>query len=200
MRVLMAVIMCVLAGSASARAQGTSWGLKGGINFATLSAEADPGPDFKYRIGVVAGGFFTFPLGSHLDVQPEALFSQQGATLDATGIDKATVRLDSIVVPALVRYRLQPSGKGLVFFAGPAIGFNVLAKATVDIGGQSVSDDIKDEIESIDYAVVFGAGWEGQRFLLDGRYTWGLSIVSSDTDDDDRARHRVISVLGGVRF
>ena len=200
MRVLIAVWLCVVAASVPARAQGTSWGFKGGINFATLSAETDPGPDFKYRIGVAAGGFFTFPLGSHLDVQPEAIFSQQGATLEATGIEKITVKLDSIVVPALVRYRMHASGRGLVFFGGPSIGFNLLAKAAVDIGDQSISDDFKDQVESVDYGVVFGAGWEGARFLLDGRYSWGLSVLSNDPNDADQAKHRVISVLAGVRF
>jgi hypothetical protein len=76
----------------------------------------------------------------------------------------------------------------------------VLAKAAVDFGDQSISDDFKDQVESVDYGVVVGAGWEGARFLLDGRYTWGLSVLSNDPNDVDQARHRVISVLAGVRF
>ena len=69
-------------------------------------------PEFEYRIGLVAGGFFTWPIGGHLDLQPEALFSQQGATLDATGVDNVAIKLDSLAVPILVRYRLRPSGRG----------------------------------------------------------------------------------------
>ena len=59
MRVWSAVLVLVLLYGADASAQEASWGVKGGANFATLSAETDPGPDFGYRIGIVAGGFYT---------------------------------------------------------------------------------------------------------------------------------------------
>ena len=68
------VVSVFLCSAAPAIAQGLTFGVKGGINFATLSAETDPGPDFGYRIGLVAGGFFTWPIASHLDVQPEGLY------------------------------------------------------------------------------------------------------------------------------
>ena len=200
MRVWSGALVLVLLFAVEASAQEASWGIKGGVNFATLTAETDPGPEFGYRIGVLAGGFYTWPITSHLDLQPEGLFSQQGATLDSIGVDKITVKLDSVVVPVLVRYRLRPSGKGLVFFGGPSVGFTVRAHTTVEFGDQSISDDFKDQVESVDYGVVFGAGWEGDRFLLDGRYTWGLSVLSNDPNDADRAKHRVISLLAGVRF
>jgi len=200
MRVWPAVLVLLLLLGGDASAQDVSWGIKGGVNFATLSADTDPGPDFGYRIGLVAGAFFTWPIASHFDIQPEGLFSQQGASLKATGLDSVTVKLDSVVVPVLVRYRLRSSGTGLVVFGGPSIGFNVQAKATADIGDQSISDDFKDDVEDVDYGVVFGAGWEGGRFLLDARYSWGLSVLSTDPNDADQAKHRVISVLAGVRF
>ena len=186
--------------AAPAIAQGPTFGVKGGINFATLTADTDPGPDFGYRIGLVAGGFFTWPIASHLDVQSEGLFSQQGATVESSGVDHITIKFDSIVVPVLVRYKVRPTGQGLVFFGGPSIGFSVKAKASASIGDQEITDDFSDEVESVDYGVVFGAGWESGRFLIDARCTWGLSVLSNDADDADQARHRVIGVMAGVRF
>lgn len=194
------LVIGFLSSATVANAQGPSFGVKGGVNFATLSAETDPGPDFGYRIGLIAGGFFTWPMGSHLDLQPEGLFSQQGATVEGAGVDNITVKLDSIVVPVLVRYKLRPTGQGLVLFGGPSIGFNVKAKASASIGEQEITDDFSDEVESVDYGLVFGAGWESGRFLIDGRYTWGLSVLSNDPDDADQARHRVIAVMAGFRF
>ena len=193
------VVGC-LSSATTASAQGPSFGVKGGVNFATLSAETDPGPDFGYRIGLIAGGFFTWPMGSHLDVQPEGLFSQQGATVEGSGVDHITIKLDSIVVPVLVRYKLRPTGQGLILFGGPSVGFNVKAKASASIGDQEITDDFSDEVESVDYALVFGAGWESGRFLIDGRYTWGLSVLSNDPDDADQTRHRVVAVMAGFRF
>jgi hypothetical protein len=188
----------VLLGGAPAAAQGVSWGVKGGVNFATLSADGEPKPEFQYRIGLIAGGFFTWPMGSHLDVQPELLFSQQGATLDAFGAD-STIKTDYLVAPILVRYKLNSSGRGLVLFGGPSLAFKVSANATADFGGGSVSDDISDEIESFDFGLVFGAGWEAGRLSIEGRYTWGLSRINVD-QADPQTMHRVIAVLAGVRF
>jgi len=80
---LVVLVVVVLFERAPAAAQDVSWGVKGGVNLATLSvSKLDPQPEFDYRIGLIAGGFFTWPLGSRLDNQPEALFSHQGATLE----------------------------------------------------------------------------------------------------------------------
>ena len=196
---LVVLVAVVLLGGAPASAQGVSWGVKGGVNFATLSVDEEPKPEFQYRIGLIAGGFVTWPLGSHLDVQPEALFSQQGTTLDELGAT-STIKTDYLVTPILVRYKLNSSGRGLVLFAGPSLGFKLTANATADFGDGSVTDDIGDEIESFDYGLVFGGGWEAGRLSIDGRYTWGLSRINVDEADPQKTMHRVIAVLAGIRF
>jgi Outer membrane protein beta-barrel domain len=200
MRVLSGVLVLFLLCGSQAMAQGVSWGVKGGVNLATLSSDQDPGPDFKYRIGLVAGGFFTWPIGSRLDVQPEVLFSQQGASFDAPDLGSVIIKLDSLVTPILVRYKLSSSSRGLVLFGGPSFGFKLTAKATAESSGQKTTDDIGDELESFDYGVVFGAGWEAGRLTIDGRYTWGLSALGKDQNDPEKITHRVIAVMAGIRF
>jgi hypothetical protein len=128
------------------------------------------------------------------------LFSQQGASFDATGLDSVTIKLDSLVTPILVRYKLRSSGGGLVLFGGPSLGFNLSAKAVSKSSGRTTTDDIGDDIESFDYGVVFGAGWEAGRFTIDGRYTWGLSEIGKDEGDPEKTTHRVIGILAGIRF
>ena len=98
-----------------------------------------------------------------------------------------------------MRYKLNSSGRGLVLLGGPSLAFKVSENATADFGGGSVSDDISDEIESFDFGLVFGAGWEAGRLSIDGRYTWGLSRINVD-QADPQTMHRVIAVLAGVRF
>jgi Outer membrane protein beta-barrel domain len=198
MRVLSAGLVLVALCAPRAMAQEGRWGVKGGVNFATFSSDDEPAIPFDYRIGLAAGGFFTWPIGSHLDIQPEALYSQQGTTLDVLGVDSA-IKIDYLATPILVRFRLQSSGRGLVLFAGPSLGFKLSAKAVSEFGDVTTKDDIGDEIESFDYGVVFGAGWEAGRLMIDGRYTWGLSNIST-REDDPKTQHRVISVLAGVRF
>jgi hypothetical protein len=199
MRVWSAVLGLVLLWGVEASAQEISWGIKGGVNFATLTFDADPQPDFKYRIGLVGGGFFTLPLGSHFDVQPEILFSQQGATFDATDVEPE-IRLDSLVTPVLVRFTPGSSGRGLVIFGGPSIGFTLTAKVKAAASSTNTTEDISDQVKGVDYGVVFGAGWEAGRLTIDGRYTWGVSALEADETAEATTRHRVIAVMAGVRF
>jgi outer membrane protein with beta-barrel domain len=199
MRVLSGVFVVVLLCGSPARAQGISWGVKGGVNLATLNADEEPAPDFGYRVGLVAGGFVTWRLSTRFDVQPEVLFSQQGASIGDDIVD-AAIEIDSLVVPILARYRLRPSGGGLVLFAGPSLGFKLRAKAVAEVGGEKIKTDIGDDIEDFDYGVVFGAGWEVGPFSIDGRYTWGLSRIGVDEVTNQKTTHRVIAVLAGVRF
>jgi hypothetical protein len=200
MRILSGMFAMILLCGSNVAAQDASWGVKGGVNFATLSSDQDNGAEFKYRIGLIAGGFYTWPLGSHLDVQPEALFSQQGAALDSIGLESVAIKTNYLVTPILVRYRLKPTAGGLVLFAGPSLGFKLSAKSTAESGDQEFTLDISDEIESFDFGVVFGGGWESGRLTIDGRYTWGLSSIGNVDDIPEKERHRVIAVLAGVRF
>ena len=87
MRVVAGVIALVVLCGSQAMAQEVSWGVKGGVNLATLSSDQDPGPDFNYRIGLVAGGFFTWPLGSRFDVQPEFAVQPAGRDARQTGVN-----------------------------------------------------------------------------------------------------------------
>ena len=103
-RVLM---VCVMAGVASAAgAQGLSYGAKAGVNLATFQAESQgEGTSFDVLTGLVAGGFLTWPLSGRLDVQPEVLFSQKGASFDSDGVTLKQ-KIDYLEIPILVDYRL----------------------------------------------------------------------------------------------
>ena len=45
-----------------------------------------------------------------------------------------------------------------------------------------------------------GLAVEAGRLVFDGRYTWGLTNISKDTNDPGTAKHRVFSATVGVRF
>jgi hypothetical protein len=199
MRVVSGLIVLLLASGTSAFAQGHSWGVKGGLNMATLSSDDSAAPDFKFRFGVVAGGFYTLAIGERFEIQPEGLFSQQGASLEEEGVS-ATIKIDYLTVPILARYRFAPRGHGLVVYGGPSIGFNVSAKATAKFGSENIDTDISDDIETVDAGVTAGAAYENGRLSLEGRYTFGLSDIGSGPDEPGKTKHRVIGVLVGVRF
>jgi hypothetical protein len=199
MRLLSGVIVLLLASGTSAFAQTRNWGAKGGLNMATLSSDDKASPDFKFRFGLVAGGFYTLPIGERFEVQPEALFSQQGAALDEQGVS-AKIKVDYLTVPILARYRFAPRGHGLVVYGGPSIGFKVSAKATANFGSEDIKTDISDDIETVDVGVAAGAAYESGRMSLEGRYTFGLSDIGKGPEEPSKTKHRVIGILVGVRF
>ena len=88
MRVATAVLAAVLLGAGSAAAQDVSGGVKGGVNFANLVIDGDAADlNLETRIGLVIGGFVTWPVTPRFDIQPEALVSMKGASFDEFGVE-----------------------------------------------------------------------------------------------------------------
>lgn len=193
------LVVAVLLCPSATTAQEVAYGVKGGINFATIAFDPEPGADFGLRPGLVIGGFVTMPLGARLAIQPEGLFSQKGTSASEGGVD-AKVRLDYLEVPVLVRYVVsESSARTIHAFGGPALAFKLRANSSADFGGESVDTDIDEDIEDFDVGIVFGAGVDFGRLTAEGRYTLGLSNISADPDDP-KARNRTLAFLAGVRF
>ena len=60
--------------------------------------------------------------------------------------------------------------------------------------------DISDQVERFELALVVGGGVEFGRILIDGRYSWGLSNLNKDDQDEMKIRNRVFAVMAGIRF
>jgi Outer membrane protein beta-barrel domain len=196
MRVLCGVLVLVLFGGSPAMAQGRGWGAKGGVNFATQRSDQDDDVNVGYRIGIIAGAFFTWPMGERFAFQPEVLYSEQGAAVDELGVNAKT-KIDYLVVPLLARYKVTRS---VFVVGGPSMGFKVRAKASAEFGDSSSQVDISEFVEDFDLGIAAGGGMEFGRYTLEGRYTFGLSNINADDGGVEKIKNRVISILGGVRF
>ena len=203
MRMLFSLMAVAVFGSGSvAMAQGVSGGVKGGVSFATLSADSSEDVDLDRRTGIVAGGFVTWPIGEHFGLQLEGLYTQKGAAFNQSGV-KATTKLDYFEVPLLFVGSTSPrsAGSSIQFFGGPSLAFKVSAKNSGSFHGQTVNVDIPDEdIESVDVGVVVGAGANVGHVLIEGRYTVGLSNLNGDRSDSTKVKNRSLAILAGVRF
>ena len=180
-------------------AQGIAYGVKGGINFASVSFDPSEDTNTGTRIGIAAGGFVALPLGSRLTIQPEGLFSQKGEKADLDGV-VAKLELDYIEVPVLVKYAItQGASRSFHVFGGPSMAFKVRSRATASFGGTTVETG-EENIKDTDFGVVFGAGMDFGKWSVDGRYTMGLADINNDEADETKIRTRTISVLAGIRF
>lgn len=177
-RVILIVFTSLFA--VSTYAQGIDFGVKAGVNFANINDAAE---SLDTRTGFHAGVFLGLKFSDKIALQPELLYSQQGAEFD-TG----EFNLDYVNIPVILKYYLV---QGLNVQLGPQFGFVV----NDDITFEGVASDI--EAEEFDLSGVVGAGYDLPLGLrIDARYNFGFSEVFKDSD----GKNGVFSLALGYSF
>jgi len=143
-----------------------------------------------------------YQFGEMFAIQPEVYYSMKGAKQKASGdgfsVD-AEIKLDYFEIPVLLKLLIPLKGSGVkpFVFAGPSLAFNSTAKVKGESGGVSAEIDIKDDVTSTDFSLVFGGGIGfpvGKGELgFDARYILGLSTID-DTVDPDEIKNAVINI------
>jgi hypothetical protein len=200
----------------AARAQTFEAGVKVGLAVTGLPHAGEvvdqivgaPSGESSSKVGITGGGYVRFPLTDRIGFQPEALFVMRGVELNETAAAGGTVsvRFNYLDIPLLVRYRATDSASTdpkLVgyFVAGPTFGIRMSSSAKIDAPGNTKDLDIDPGLKSLDLGLAFGGGVECGRYLLEGRFTAGLTDVASTTYvHADSLRNRTFSVLVGMKL
>jgi hypothetical protein len=168
----------LIAGTVNAQhsAQKFTIGIKGGLN--AYNINNDNGTDYKSRVGFHAGLLGHLHLAPQLALQPEVVYSQQGAVAELANVE-TKLNLGYINVPILIQYMFD---NGFRIQAGPQLGLLLGAKSKV--GGNET--DIKDNFKSIDFGIGAGIGYvdPSSGFGVDARYNLGLSNINENTAAD----------------
>lgn len=182
-------------------------GVKGGINFASMTPEEeDEAPLISRRNGLVAGIWVRTPVRSQFSFQGEGLFSEKGVKFDgrALGLDGAAdLRVRYLEFPLLARADFVPGSPAARVFAvgGVAPAFRLSAQSKASFEGQEDTQDVGDQVKPFDLGLVGGAGVEIGRALIEFRYTHGLLHLNEDDNgDEDRIKNRVLSLSFGFRL
>jgi opacity protein-like surface antigen len=176
-------------GFSAMNAQEMKFGAKGGLNFASSTDSSD-----KTKIGVNLGLFANFGVSDKFSVQPELLYSAQGAQADYNG---STIKLNMnyINIPVMGIFKVADA---FSLQAGPQIGFLVGA----NLSGPGGSVDVKDFYKSIDFGINLGAGYDfTDNLSADVRYNMGVAgtvknLPAGATDTN----HRVLSLNLAYKF
>ena len=168
----------------SAQAQ-TIFGLKLGANIANLKATVGSiGVTLDTKLGFHGGGYFTIPAGKNFTIQPELVYSLEGAEFDQTN---SNISLHMINLPLMFQYNTS----GFIVEAGPQLGF--LLSAIED--GQ----DATSGYENINIGLGFGAAYRLRQGVgFSARYNLGLTGVAKDETQDVTVKSNVIQL--GVTF
>jgi len=196
----------------SVNAQDITFGAKAGINIANLDVtDANIDSRTSLHLGVTA----EFEISDTFSIQPELLYSAQGATESDTyedsfirEVSESEWKLNYIQIPIMAKFYVS---EGLSLEAGPQIGF--LASAEVDydstetslFDGSSVSTsstvDAKEIVKSVDFGLNFGLGYKldsGLNFAL--RYNLGLSNIYDVSESTVKIKNRVFQLSVGYTF
>lgn len=170
-----------------------NFGVKGGLNFATLTGDDADELDVKMKTGFHLGVLAEIMISDKFGIQPEILYSSQGAKSDMGDVD-VDLKLDYIAVPVMLKYFVAP---GFSLEAGPQFSFLTKSEIEAESQGDSASQDLKDDTESFDMGAAVGLGYGlPQGFLVQARYVMGFSDVYTDSD----TKNSVIQLSVGWKF
>ncbi|MDZ7719895.1 MAG: porin family protein [Balneolaceae bacterium] len=180
---LITIITMLFMAVSTVSAQNINIGTKIGLNSYTINS--DNNSDFDSRIGIHAGLLGHIHLNSQFALQPEIVYSMQGAK---SGNNE--LKLDYINVPVIIQYMFD---NGFRFQAGPQLGLLVNAKAEHN----NSSNDIKDDFKSVDAGLSFGVGYvhPPTDFGIDLRYNLGLNDISESSNVESTNRGFQIGVF-----
>lgn len=181
----LATAVFLVAGTASA--QFANFGVKGGFNFYNI--KNDNNVKFDGRPGFHVGMLLHFHVAQHFAVQPELLYSVQGAKFNS-GNGDVNLKLEYANVPIMFQYMFD---NGLRLEAGPQVGF--LTNAKTELNGDDA--DVKSNYKNIDFAIGAGVGYINLStgFGFDARYNYGLSNIKENGSDNSYNRGFQLGLL-----
>ena len=164
-----------------------SVGPRVGLNLSNYWGNND---NMKYTPGLTAGVFLMYSSLNHFGISGDVLFSQRGTSYN-DGARKFIQRVNYLEIPVVARYFLTLSGNFRPnLFLGPSLGVKLNGKRVKDqlLSGAALADtDNGNDFNKLDLGATggFQLNWgtgNRQHFLIDARYTLGLSPVQTNNN------------------
>jgi hypothetical protein len=198
----------------------------GGLTSANVSTSPIPGLDVDQYKSPLAGftGGIGYDSGSRVAVVVDVLYLQKGAKFKGNYYNPGMgsnfdfvidSTISTISAPIMLKFRFMP-GSTPYILGGGEIAFITSNKLKYTItelnSGQTLdgTEDLIDGTNSIDYGLVFGAGYElNTRFIplfIEGRYHLGLADIAGidedypQVEDTDSVKTNVLLFMIGIRF
>lgn len=158
-------------------AQGTSYGVRGGVNISNLDFDPDATFTNQHRNGFAFGGFVDYGVSDNFSVLVEIQYSAEGAKADE-------LRADYIQLPILARFAL---GDKFTFGVGPMASLktwkNQDAFSTFTFSG----------VGGIEYMI-------NDELFIDARVHYGLSNILDEDLDGIEAQNTTFQFGFGIKI
>ncbi|TDE27717.1 MULTISPECIES: porin family protein [Flavobacterium] len=182
------VTVLLLAISSTMQAQLVKFGIKAGLNYAnqtgseiTINSTNYNKKDAitSYHAGLVA----EIKLTDGFSVQPELLYSTQGASYENAG-EEFKNELGYLSIPVLAKFHLN---KTVSLDLGPQASFLLSERNDFDVKNA----------ETFEFGVAGGLGFNiTKNFFLQGRYVLGLTEASKEAE----VKNSVLQISAGFTF
>ena len=209
MRKIALLIALTVFGLTQTNAQ--NFGFKGGYNYSSFNGEVTKDNSLKGLSGFYVGALLELPLGDVISLQPEVIYSRQGAAWEQKnnlGSFKKDLRLDYLNIPVMAKVNLGP----LFLQGGVQFGFLVskpeVSRYITNVRVGTLLD--KDSYNSFDFGVGAGLGFNlNRRLFVEARYTHSLtnaldpnnnSLKNASISDKNDFKNAVLSLGLGVKF
>jgi len=174
------------------------FGLKAGLNLTDIAVS-----ESKIKSGVNGGIFGEFKF-NNFAIQPEFLFSMQGANSNSVieeGISFIPkYSFNYFNIPLILKYYVID---GLAIEIGPQLGILLSGKTSASINGVSASVDMKNYMKDIDFSLNFGASYQLPYLPLGfyTRYSLGVTDIVKEVElGEEPGKNRVFQVGVFVKF
>jgi opacity protein-like surface antigen len=170
MKKTIATLILLVLGTGLSQAQLLEFGVKGGVNFANYTGGDVSGVDFKTITSYHAGMVMELKVLENLAIQPELLYSTQGAELEGLG-DQVKNELGYLSIPVLAKFYLTSNELSLEL--GPQASFLVSERNEVDAN----------DTNSFEFGIAGGLSYKiTKSIFVSGRYVAGLTEAKKDAD------------------
>ncbi|TGE05426.1 porin family protein [Hymenobacter fodinae] len=189
-------VLALLLAASTAHAQ---LGVKAGINAAVLDGQDLGATSTKYKTYYHAGIFYEAKLLGPLSIQPELLYSLQGASFK-DNFSNYDTKLHYLNVPVLAKVTIGP-----VFVeAGPQFGVLLRQEADGKLSTSASGNGPYSDYKRGDLSLCAGGGLKLGNLLIGGRFNAGVNDINDVKNisgtNDPRLKNRVIQAYAALQF
>jgi hypothetical protein len=167
------LFFCALLSATLLLAQNATLGLKAGLNIANISANGNN--DWGSKSGFHGGLLAHVHLAPSLALQPEVVYSSQGAKYTTGDGNEHTLSLNYVNIPLQLQYMFD---NGFRLQTGPQVGF--LAGVKDKVGDAETGYFTSQDFKTVDFSWSAGLGYLTYSGIgIDGRYNFGISDINN---------------------
>ncbi|QJX46991.1 PorT family protein [Hymenobacter taeanensis] len=192
-------LLLILAFMLAVTAAHAQFGVKAGINAAVLDGQDLGATSTKYKTYYHAGVFYEAKLIGPISIQPEVLYSLQGASFK-DNFSSYDAKLHYLNVPVLAKVTVGP----IFVEAGPQFGVLLRQEADGQISTSASGNGPYSSYKRGDLSLCAGGGLKLGNLLLGGRFNAGVNDINDVRNlsgtNDPRLRNRVIQAYAALQF